>query len=91
MRTDKRAAEQDHHLSGSVRRKHLPGGHESKLLLAQYLETNSCIERLKIVQTTQFLPDSWYPCMSVLRGEVAMVPQVLRDGYHPKVLVHAWQ
>ena len=89
MRRDKRAVEQGQHLSESVRRKHLPGSHESKLLLAQYLETNSCIERLKIVQTTQFLPDSRYPCMSVLWREVAMVPQVLRDSYHPKVLVHA--
>ena len=54
-------------------------------------ETDSCIERLKIIQTTQFLPDPWYPGMSILRREVAMIPQILRYRYHPKVLMHAWQ
>ena len=87
---DKRLAWQDHHPIGLIRLKHLPSGYELGLRMAQSLKTDSCIKRLKIVQTIQLLPDSWYPRMNILSREVAVVPQILRDRYHSKVLVHAW-
>lgn len=51
--------------------------------------TYPLIQSLKVVERAQLLPNARYPSVRVLLRSIAVIPQLLRNRYHPEMLMHA--